>query len=116
MQCKKCGNNINLEQANFCNNCGEKIDNTEKHISINDQSSQKYLIMGILLAFLCSMPFGIAVILLNELKYKPHLRANNQLEANKTEKTMKVLLVLGLVFGILVNGLSFFLEYIISVE
>lgn len=119
MQCKKCGTYIDETKEKFCYYCGEKIDNIKVPIVNNidiDQKSQKFLIMGIMLAFCCSMPFGIAVVLLNELKYKPQLRENNLEEANKTKKIMIALFVVGLILGVLVSGLSFFVEFITDFE
>jgi len=117
MNCPKCNAPVG-ENQNFCSGCGEKIikeNNTQ--IDVNkirevEQKSQPYLIIGIILAFCCSLPFGVAIILLNELKYKPQLREGNDIEAEKTKNLMIIVMCLGLFFGVIVSGLYLFFEII----
>lgn len=117
MNCKKCGSLID-ENQKFCSQCGEKIikeNNNQIDIQKNNEverKSQPYLIIGIILAFCCSLPFGVAIILLNELKYKPQLREGNDQEAEKTKNLMIVVMCIGLFFGVIVSGLAFFIEFI----
>ena len=119
MNCKRC-NAILDENDNFCSECGEKVikeNNNQidvvKSIEV-DKKSQPYLIIGIILAFCCSLPFGVAVILLNELKYKPQLREGNNIDAEKTKNLMIIVIALGLFFGVILSGLYIFLEVISS--
>ena len=119
MTCKKCGASIDENNQKFCNQCGEKIINNNqidaKKNNEVEQKSQPYLIIGIILALCCSLPFGVAIILLNELKYKPQLKEDNLKEAEKTKKIMIVLMIIGLIFGIFISGLSFLLEFITAI-
>lgn len=117
MNCKNCKTLID-ENQKFCSQCGEKIikeNNIQIDVNKNievDKKSQPYLIIGILLAFCCSLPFGIAIILLNELKYKPQLREGNQLEADKTKNLMIIIMCVGIFFGTIISGLYIFFEII----
>lgn len=109
MYCPNC-NALITHDSKFCCYCGKKInDNDVNNTNINNNSiyysndnitnndSQKYLIIGILLAFFGSIPFGIGVIILNEITYKKQL-ANNLLgEAKKTKKIMNILIIIGIV-------------------
>lgn len=119
MYCKKCGNNLGETQEKYCSNCGEKLFENDNLVS-NDKNvvkeNQLFLILGIILAFCCSLPFGIAVVFINEYKYKPFLKENNYQEAKKMETLMIVLIILGFVLGIFLGGLSFFLEFITAFE
>ena len=131
MKCSNCGN-INENQNNkFCVYCGTKLDNNEQNIVQeqpqnnpinqnqvnnnqninynvqNNNNTTTFLVIGIIMAMCCSMPFGAGVILLNELKYKKELQ-NGQLDAAKKTKTiMIVLIVVGILLGILASGLQF---------
>ena len=117
MNCKKC-NAVLDEKQNFCSECGEKIikeNNIQIDLAKNmevDKKSQPYLIIGIILAFCCSLPFGVAIILLNELKYKPQLRDGNDIEADKTKNLMIVIMCLGVFFSFIFGGLYLFFEII----
>lgn len=117
MNCKKCNAPIDANQK-FCGQCGEKVIqenkpqiDMEKNREV-EQKSQPYLIIGLIMAFCCSLPFGVAVILLNELKYKPQLREGNDQEAEKTKNIMIVVMCIGLFFGLIVSGLSVFFEIV----
>lgn len=118
MKCKKCGITIEDNQK-FCSQCGEKLEinmnNIEKNREV-DKKSQPYLIIGIILAICCSLPFGVAIILINELKYKPLLREDNQVEADKARNLMIILMIVGIILGFIVSGLSFFIELITALE
>ena len=97
MYCPNC-NALITHDSKFCCYCGKKInDNDVNNTNINNNStysnnsiinndSQKYLIIGILLAFFGSIPFGIGVIILNEITYKKQLANNLLEEAKKTKK------------------------------
>lgn len=119
MYCRKCGANLLGNTNNYCPYCGEKINVTPAPTIENkntDQKSQTFLIIGIILAFCCSLPFGVAVVLINEYKYKPQLKEGNLQEANKTKNLMTVLIIIGLLFGVFVSGLSFLLEFLTAFE
>ena len=133
MKCPNCGNTNENPNNKFCTCCGTKLDNNEQNTvqeqPQNNQPNQNtvnsnqnmsntipnntnnntttFLVIGIIMALCCSMPFGAGVILLNELKYKKELQ-NNQLDAAKKTKTiMIVLIVVGILLGILASGLQF---------
>ena len=133
MKCPNCGNTNENQNNKFCTCCGTKLDKNEQNIvqeqPKNNQPNQNtvnnnqnmsntipnntnnntttFLVIGIIMAMCCSMPFGAGVILLNELKYKKELQ-NNQLDAAKKTKTiMIVLIVVGILLGILASGLQF---------
>lgn len=120
MYCKKCGFYIYDKNQKTCGNCGEviqevSIDTTTTNENINKRG-QTFLIIGIVLAMCCSLPFGVAIILINELKYKPQLIEGNMIESSKTKNLMIVLSCIGFVFGILFTGLSFFLNLLAAFE
>lgn len=109
MYCPNC-NALITHDSKFCCYCGKKInDNDVNNTNINNNStyysnnnitndnSQKYLIIGILLAFFGSIPFGIGVIILNEMTYKKQLANNLLEEAKKTKKIMNTLIIIGIV-------------------
>lgn len=77
-----------------------------------DKKAMPFLVLGILMAFCCNMPFGVAVILINELKYKPNLESGKIKEADSTKTIMIIILVVGLILGILFNMLVFLLEFV----
>lgn len=107
MYCPNC-NALIAHDSKFCCYCGKKInDNNINNTTINNNStysnnitnndSQKYLIIGVLLAFFGSIPFGIGVIILNEITYKKQLANNLLEEAKKTKKIMNTLIIIGIV-------------------
>ena len=107
MYCPNC-NALIAHDSKFCCYCGKKInDNNINNTTINNNStysnnitnndSQKYLIIGVLLAFFGSIPFGIGVIILNEITYKKQLANNLLEEAKKTKKLMNTLIIIGIV-------------------
>lgn len=134
MKCPNCGNTIENQNNKFCTYCGTKLDNNEQNIVqeqpnqnnqinqivVNDNQNMNniipnntnhntttFLVIGIIMALCCSMPFGAGIILLNELKYKKELQ-NGQLDsAKKTKTIMIVLIVVGIILGILATGLQF---------
>lgn len=131
MKCPNCGNTNENQNNKFCTYCGTKLDNNEQNLIKeqpqnnpinqntvnnnqninsnvqNNNNTTTFLIIGIIMAMCCSMPFGAGVILLNELKYKKELQ-NGQLDATKKTKTiMIVLIVVGILLGILATGLQF---------
>ncbi|MBE6147056.1 MAG: zinc-ribbon domain-containing protein [Firmicutes bacterium] len=124
MYCKECGAYIKDQNHRFCEYCGTKIEresvnkiieqSTNKHENTKelDKKSQVFLILGIILSVCCCMPFGVAVILINELKYKPQLSQNDLISADKTKTLMIVLLIIGFIGGFLISGISFFIELI----
>jgi len=116
MKCKRCDYNFGETQEKVCSNCGEVISDISSENKNVDKESQLFLIIGIILAICCSLPFGIAVVFINEYKYKPLLREKNYLEANKFKTLMIVLSVVGFVLGILLGGLSFVSEFIKAFE
>ena len=108
MYCPNC-NALIAHDSKFCCYCGKKTtDNNINNTNINNNStysnnsiinndSQKYLIIGVLLAFFGSIPFGIGVIILNEMTYKKQLANNLLEEAKKTKKLMNTLIIIGIV-------------------
>ena len=122
MYCRECGAYIKDQSHKFCEYCGTKVEidsvndsvvvptNTCGNTSESDKKTQVFLILGIILSVCCCMPFGVAIILLNELKYKRQLYQNDLVSANKTKTLMIVLLIIGFVGGLLISSLSFFIE------
>ena len=108
MICNKCGNKIKDNNSIFCSSCGIKLgDNTDNIITNSNVNNQKnkddsntFLILGIILSLCCSLPFGVAIILINELKYKKLLNDGLLDEANKYKTIMIVLSVIGFLFFI----------------
>ena len=140
MKCPNCGNTNENQNNKFCVYCGTKLDNNEQNIVQeqpqnnpinqntvnnnqninsnvqNNNNTTTFLIIGIIMAMCCSMPFGAGVILLNELKYKKELQ-NGQIDAAKKTKTiMIVLIVVGILLGILASGLQFIGAFIEGLE
>ena len=120
MNCKKCGFYISDKNQKSCGNCGEIIQDASISTKTTDENiekqSQIFLIIGIVLAFCCSLPFGVAIILINEYKYKKELIEGNMVESSKTKKLMIILSCIGFVFGILFTGLSFFFNLLAAFE
>ena len=116
MYCKRCGYNLGETQEKICPHCGEVISDIVSENKNVEKESQSFLIIGIILALCCSLPFGIAVVFINEYKYKPLLREKNYQEANKFKTLMILLSVIGFVLGIILGGLSFVLEFIAAFE
>lgn len=127
MKCSNCGNIINNSNNKLCTYCGTKIDhneqiinseqknenlvinnpNTTTNIPNTDQNNTTiFLIIGIIMALICSMPFGIGIILLNELKYKKELNNNKIDAAEKTKNIMIILIVIGILSNIILRFLS----------
>lgn len=112
MKCNNCGKKIEDNSYIFCNNCGHKLDsvsNKNTNVSkINNTNikddSNNFLIIGIVLSLCCSLPFGVAVILINELKYKKLINDGLVEEAKKYRNIMIILSVIGFLvfFGYLV--------------
>lgn len=76
-----------------------------------EKQSQLFLILGIILAFCCNLYFGVAVILINELKYKPALRNGDARGAKNTKTIIIGLLISGVILGLFSNVLMYVLEY-----
>lgn len=107
MYCPNC-NALITHDSKFCCYCGKKINDndinnnsTYSNNSIINNDSQKYLIIGILLAFFGSIPFGIGIIILNEMTYKKQLANNLLEEAKKTKKIMNTLIIIGIVLFVI---------------
>ena len=139
MKCPNCGNISDNPENKFFTSCGTKLDNIEQRMiqensQQNNQTKQTgaventnvnynisnntkndtttFLVIGIIMSLCCSVPFGVGVILLNELKYKKELQ-NNQIDDAKTTKIiMNVLIVVGILLGILATGLQFISTFI----
>lgn len=114
MYCEKCGTYITDKNSKYCYQCGSKTINDGVIISISNNNIEKnkaniFLILGIVEAFLFSKLFGLAVIILNEMKYKPELKKGLTAESNNTKKLMIVLLCVGAVVGIIITILYFIL-------
>lgn len=116
MYCKRCGYNIGKTHEKVCANCGEIISDIVSEDKNIEKDCQSFLIIGIILAFCCSIPFGVAVIFINEYKYKPLLKEKNYQEANKFKTLMIALSIIGFLLGIVLGGLSFVLEFITTFE
>ena len=114
MFCSNCGRSINELNSNFCSNCGNKLINYDTNINTNvKDDSHIFLILGIIMSFCCCFPAGIAIILINELKYKK-LIANGLINEAKTIKIIMIVLIiisiLIFIFAIFLNILSFVIE------
>ena len=139
MKCPNCGNTSDNQNNKFCTFCGTKLDNNEQNVNheqteqnvqniqstVNSNQNQTnnvksdtttFLVIGIVMAFCCSMPFGAGVILLNELKYKKELQNSQFDSAKKTKTIMIVLIVVGILLGILASGLQFIGAFIEGLE
>lgn len=106
MKCNVCGFTSDKENIKYCSNCGSKIKNIQnEEIFLKELDANKkgtpFLVMGIIMAFCCSLPFGAAVIILNELKYKEAIKKGNLKEADKIKTIMIIMLCIGLFVGIL---------------
>lgn len=115
MKCNVCGFTNANQNVKYCSNCGAQISYIQNKQAIQSEidankSGTPFLVMGIIMAFCCSMPFGAAVILFNELKYKNLLKQGMIEEANKIKTIMIILLCIGIFSGILSFIFSFGLE------
>lgn len=111
MYCTQCGTYIADKNSKFCNQCGCKLNNNDNNFDVvtNEtdvkDKTKLFLILGLVEAFLFSRTFGLAVILINEMKYKTQLRQNLTKEANDTKTLMIILLCIGVVLGTILNSL-----------
>ena len=109
MKCNHCGTYNEDLNSNFCANCGADLkrisENEEKTNSnsdnlniINDikDDSNTFLIIGIVMAMCCSLPFGAGVIIINELMYKKLLKEKDTDGIKKTKTLMIVLICVGM--------------------
>lgn len=123
MYCKECGVLITNSDSEFCEKCGSKIikeENVNTKVNLDskmeaNKKGQPFLISSIILAVCCCQIFGIIVILLNELKYKPLLIQGKLDEANRVKTWMIILLCVGLIGGLAMGVLFFFFEILASV-
>lgn len=119
MKCDNCGNYIHDVNNNFCNNCGMKLKNTRDD-SYNCKSNNKiiqddsitFLVIGIFLSMCCSLPFGVGIILINELRYKKLLYNGMEAQANKTKKLMIILILVGITIFLILHLLNILLTII----
>ena len=87
MKCNRCGTYNEDLNSNFCANCGadlqknseneEKANNNSNNLNTTNDikdDSNIFLIIGIVMAVCCSLPFGAGVIIINELMYKKLLK------------------------------------------
>ena len=118
MKCYKCECEISNDDI-FCRNCGAKLEKEKDSNNVNENKntiykqndSTTFLIVGIILAMCCCFPVGIAIILLNELKYKKLLADNNIGKAQKIKNIMIILICVGVfVFFINLRYLYYILE------
>ena len=120
MYCKNCGMELK-DYEKFCPNCGNKIgESTDNFNNINANSNnvfqskadlQKYgfnglLVWSIIELICCSRIFGIISLVLLLVQLKPAVEHGNFAEADKSKSLIKILLIVGIVTGILLNLLA----------
>lgn len=116
MYCKNCGMELK-DYEKFCPNCGKKIresmDSPNSQVNYNNVSNgkddlQKYgfnglLVWSIIELICCSRIFGIISLVLLCVQLKPAVEHGNFAEADKSKNLIKILLIVGIVAGILLN-------------
>ena len=111
MICSKCKTE-NPDDAKFCSHCGSKMKTEEEHKKQVDFEKQKrterILIFSVIEAFLCSLPFGIAALVINEIKVKPAYRDGDYVSGDKMYQVTLVLLIIGVVSGVFIRVLQIF--------
>ena len=68
------------------------------------------MILSVLELFCCSLLFGLLAVIFLFLKLKPAIVDRNFTEADKWKKTIKTILIVGFVLGILAFGLQIVVE------
>ena len=113
MECPNCG--FDLKQGEkVCPICQTNsqviIENNNKYEEYkeNEELKQKYgfnkwLILSILEICCCNQIFGLVAIILLFLKLKTSIEQRNFEEANKWEHNIKIILIIGICFGILLG-------------
>lgn len=109
MKCNRCGTYNEDLNSNFCANCGadlqknseneEKANNNSNNLNTTNDikdDSNIFLIIGIVMAVCCSLPFGAGVIIINELMYKKLLKEKDTDKIKKTKTLMIALICVGI--------------------
>ena len=108
MNCPNCGLELKENEKNcpVCQTTGEVNRNDKfEEYKENEKLNQKYgfnklLIFSILEICCCNQIFGIVGVLLLFLKLKPSIAERNFEEADKWERTIRLILIIGLILGI----------------
>lgn len=114
MECPNCGFDLKQDekicpicQTNLRSVVQENNDKFEEYKE-NEQLKQKYgfnklLIFSIVEICCCNQIFGLLAVLLLFLKLKTSIEQRNFEEADKWERNVRLILIIGLVFGILLG-------------
>ena len=115
MNCPKCGlelkedeKNCPICQASFETIIDEKVNDRYEEYKENERLNEKYgfnklLIFSILEIFCCNQIFGIVSVILLFLKLKTSISQRNFEEADKWERNIRLILIIGLILGILLG-------------
>lgn len=118
MICSNCGYELksNEKVCPICQtNCDIPNNNRYEEYKETEKLNQEYgfnriLILSVLELFCCSQLFGLLAVIFLFLKLKPAIVDRNFTEADKWKKTIKTILIVGFVLGILVFGLQIVVE------
>lgn len=114
MECPNCGFDLKQDEK-ICPICQTNLravvqENNDKfeEYKENEQLKQKYgfnklLIFSIVEICCCNQIFGLLAVLLLFLKLKTSIEQRNFEEADKWERNVRLILIIGLVFGILLG-------------
>lgn len=126
MYCKNCGMELK-DYEKFCPNCGNKIgESTEdfnnakanpNNVSQNNTDLQKYgfnglLVWSIIELICCSRIFGIIALVILCGQLKPAVEHGNFVEADKSKSLIKILLIVGIVLGVVLNLFAVVAQFI----
>ena len=113
MECPNCGLELK-ESEKVCPICqtvceensnvisNDKYEEYKENERLNEEYGfNKLLIFSILELFFCAQFFGIASLVLLFLKLKPAINNRNFEEAATWKRTIKIILIIGLIFGVL---------------
>lgn len=114
MNCPKCGVELKEEEkiCPFCqatsNVVGDEVNTKYQEYKETESLNQKYgfnklLIFSIVELVCCSQLFGLVSVILLFIKLKNAISERNFEEADKWERNIRLILIIGLVVGIFAN-------------
>ena len=106
MNCPRCGKE-NLGNANYCEVCGEKLDDNVTQVQNNSSLQAKpqikdYMVFSILTTIFCCIPFGIIAIVYSS-KVSKLIAAGDFEGASNASRNSKIWNIAALVSGIVLG-------------
>ena len=121
MYCDNCGMELK-DHEKFCSNCGKRVregvDNSNfSNATQGKNSLEKYgfnglLVWSIIELICCSRIFGLIALILLCVQLKPAAERGDFAEADKSKSLIKILLIVGIVSGVLLNLIVFWAQLV----